>query len=71
MTKGANKAALALMLNPDAGIIDDTIVTEMGDGIQMVLNSGNKWADIEHMQRHTDGMEVHLEHQTNKSLLAV
>ncbi len=62
LTKGKNKAGLALMLNPEAGIIDDTIVTDMGDGILMVLNSGNKWGDLEHMERYRDGLEVEVEH---------
>jgi aminomethyltransferase len=41
---------LSLILNDKAGIIDDTIITNFGDHIHMVVNGSNKFIDLEHMK---------------------
>jgi len=38
-----------MILDKNAGIIDDTIVTRRDDHVHMVVNGGNKFIDLEHM----------------------
>lgn len=40
-----------MILNKNAGIIDDTIVTKMNDHVHMVVNGANKFIDLAHMQK--------------------
>lgn len=44
-----NTGFLSLMLNDQAGIVDDAIVTKFEDHIHMVVNAGNKYGDLQHM----------------------
>jgi aminomethyltransferase len=39
---GAGEACLSLITNEQGGIIDDTVITNAGDHIYMVVNAGNK-----------------------------
>jgi glycine cleavage system aminomethyltransferase T len=61
------------MLTEEAGIIDDTIVTHCSDYIGMVVNSGNKFNDIVHMNqvKRQNNMEVDIIHRTDLSLIAI
>ena len=43
--------ALSLILNKNGGVIDDTIVTNMGDHIYMVVNGACKVGDLEHFRK--------------------
>lgn len=49
--KPIGEGFLSLILNKNAGIIDDTIVTKFDDHIHMVVNGGNKFIDLEHMKK--------------------
>ena len=44
-----DRGALGLILNSEAGIMDDCITTVLADKVLMVVNSGNKYTDLEHM----------------------
>ena len=68
-----NKSQLALMLNDQAGIIDDTIVSHFPDYIGMVVNSGNKFSDLIHMFniKMLHKFEVDIVHLQELSLIAI
>jgi aminomethyltransferase len=63
---------LSLLTNETGGIIDDTIITNKGDHISMVVNGACKDKDVAHMEEHLAAaksrgqdvaMEVVLDHQ--------
>jgi aminomethyltransferase len=47
-----NQSVLSLLTNATGGIIDDTIITNKGDHISMVVNGACKHKDIAHMEGH-------------------
>eukprot|EP00340_Litonotus_pictus_P001685 CAMPEP_0170515850 /NCGR_PEP_ID=MMETSP0209-20121228/2244_1 /TAXON_ID=665100 ORGANISM="Litonotus pictus, Strain P1" /NCGR_SAMPLE_ID=MMETSP0209 /ASSEMBLY_ACC=CAM_ASM_000301 /LENGTH=361 /DNA_ID=CAMNT_0010800541 /DNA_START=132 /DNA_END=1217 /DNA_ORIENTATION=- len=67
--------ALTVFLNDKGGIIDDSIVTNMGDYYGIVFNGARKMVDLENLnnQLNTEfkGKDVRIEHLTEKSLLAL
>ena len=44
-------SCLSLLMNPNGGIIDDTVITNAGEYIYMVINGATKVTDIEHIQK--------------------
>lgn len=70
------RAQLSLLMAENGGVIDDTIITNMGDHLAMVINAGCKEKDVAHMQLHLDaarkaGMDVRLEIVRDHELLAL
>lgn len=68
-------AKLSVLTNEKGGIIDDTIITNRGSHIYMVVNAGCADKDIPHLQKHLEafvkkGGDVHLA-QMNRSLIAL
>lgn len=49
--KPKGETLLNLILNEKAGIIDDCMVTNMGDHIHFVVNGANKFIDLKHMNK--------------------
>lgn len=48
-TKGSiHQSYLSLFLTPQAGIIDDTIITKFPDSFHLVVNGANKHKVIQH-----------------------
>jgi aminomethyltransferase len=43
---------LSLVTNENGGIIDDTVITNAGDFIYMVVNGATKHGDMAHFQKH-------------------
>ena len=43
---------LSLVTNEQGGILDDTVITNAGDHIYMVVNGATKFGDMEHFQNH-------------------
>lgn len=41
---------LSLVTNPNGGIIDDTVITNAGDYIYMVVNGATKFGDMKHFE---------------------
>ena len=41
---------LSLVTNDKGGIIDDTVITNAGDHVYMVVNGATKFGDMEHFQ---------------------
>lgn len=72
-----NAAQLSLMTLPVGGIVDDTIITNFGDQLGMVINAGCKVKDLNHIRMHmeestkTQGMDVSLEVIEDRELLAL
>ncbi|GJQ12753.1 hypothetical protein GpartN1_g4544.t1 [Galdieria partita] len=69
-------AVLSLLTNEQGGIIDDTIVTNMGDHINMVINACCRDKDISHLQYYAEqarnkGEEVIIELQEHRGLVAL
>jgi aminomethyltransferase len=68
-------AVLSLLTNHDGGIIDDTVVTNLGDRLGMVLNAGCAEKDLAHLEQYelewrSCGKDVYITHQ-DRSLLAL
>ncbi len=60
----------SLLLAEDGGILDDLMVTHMGDHLHLVVNGATKHADIAHIARHLPrGLE--LSHAETACLLAL
>ena len=73
-----NHGCLSLITNPHGGIIDDTVITNAGDYIYMVVNGATKFGDMEHFNKYMDeykekeGMDVTMEYlEDTMQLLAI
>lgn len=65
---------LSLVTNEKGGIIDDTVITNAGDHVYMVVNGATKFGDMEHFrQQMADfGGDVTMEYlEDSKQLLAL
>eukprot|EP00183_Erythrolobus_madagascarensis_P007352 CAMPEP_0185846326 /NCGR_PEP_ID=MMETSP1354-20130828/2004_1 /TAXON_ID=708628 /ORGANISM="Erythrolobus madagascarensis, Strain CCMP3276" /LENGTH=407 /DNA_ID=CAMNT_0028546445 /DNA_START=97 /DNA_END=1320 /DNA_ORIENTATION=+ len=67
---------LSVITNERGGIIDDTIITNLGDTLGMVINGACKHKDMAHMMERLEiakknGMDVDLELLENVELLAL
>jgi aminomethyltransferase len=60
----------SLLLTPEAGIIDDLMVTRRGDHFYMVVNGATKQGDIEHLRTNLPSGVV-LDHMREQALLAL
>jgi len=66
-------AKLSLIINKNGGIIDDTIITNKGNHISMVVNAGCSEKDIKHFSNELKsfGKGVEMEVVSDESLLAI
>lgn len=66
-------STLSVITNEEGGIVDDTVMTNAGDWVYMVINGATKHDDIAHLRREMDafGGDVQLEHLEDRSLLAL
>lgn len=64
---------LSLITNERGGIIDDTVITNAGDYLYMVVNGATKWTDLEHFKKHLSDFngDVTVEHMEDQQLLAL
>lgn len=66
---------LSLVTNEKGGIIDDTVITNAGDHIYMVVNGATKFGDMEHFRAQMDafgGGDVTMEYlEDSMQLLAL
>jgi aminomethyltransferase len=67
---GQAKMRYALFTNESGGILDDLMVTNLGDHLMLVVNAGCKEADEAHLRRHIDG-DVDIENLSRRALLAL
>jgi aminomethyltransferase len=71
---GPGSACLSLVTNESGGIIDDTVITNAGNCIYMVVNGATKVGDIKHFEARVDEFEgdVTMEYlEDSMQLLAV
>lgn len=62
---------LSLIVNENGGIVDDTVITNAGDHIYMVVNGACKFKDMDHFKNHMAGMDVQMEYLEDQQLLAL
>jgi len=65
---------LSLVTNANGGIIDDTVITNAGDYIYMVVNGATKFGDMKHFSEQMDNFDgdVTMEYlEDTKQLLAI
>ena len=68
---GEGKVRYSLLLNESGGILDDLMVTNLGnDTYYMVVNGATKWDDIGHLREHLPD-EIAINHLEDHALLAV
>ena len=62
-----------IMLNENAGIIDDLIVYRLQDGYRAIVNAGTKESDLEHLIQIRDrlGLDVKITLRTELNVIAV
>ena len=70
----AGEATLSLIMQEDGGIVDDTIITNAGDYIYMVVNGACKWKDMDHFKKYlaeNKNLDVKMEYQADAELVAL
>lgn len=68
----AGEAKLSLIMNEQGGIVDDTVITNAGEYIYMVVNGACKYKDMDHFKKYLEpGMDVRMEYQPDQQLLAL
>jgi aminomethyltransferase len=65
-----NKQRYAVFTNDQGGILDDLMISNMGDALIVVVNAACKQQDIAHMRRYLEGL-CKVEELTERSLLAL
>lgn len=69
------RASLSLILNEKGGVIDDTVITNLGDHIYMVVNGACKEGDLQHFNNVLNdkfkGKDVSIEYNEDRSLVAL
>lgn len=70
-----NNCSLSLILNKEGGIMDDVIFSKHKEHFNLVLNAGNKYKDLEHInflkEEYFKNKEVILDFRQNVSLIAL
>ena len=64
------KMRYSLLLGEDGGILDDLIVTNLGQSYHLVVNGATKWDDIGHLREHLPD-EITLHYHERAGLLAL
>ena len=67
----AGESKLSLIMNEQGTIVDDTVITNAGDYVYMVVNGACKWKDMEHFKKYMSGFDVHMDYLETQQLLAV
>uniref|UniRef100_A0A7S2H2M8 Aminomethyltransferase n=1 Tax=Octactis speculum TaxID=3111310 RepID=A0A7S2H2M8_9STRA len=64
---------LSLIMNESGGIVDDTVISNAGDYIYMVVNGACKHKDMAHFEKYMSeyGMDVQMEYLEDQQLLAL
>ncbi|UEM04204.1 glycine cleavage system aminomethyltransferase GcvT [Skermanella rosea] len=67
---GQGRMRYSLFTNEQGGILDDLMITNMGDHLFLVVNASCKEADIAHLRRHI-GDRIAVEYLGERALLAL
>mmetsp|Transcript_29770 Transcript_29770/g.49798 ORF Transcript_29770/g.49798 Transcript_29770/m.49798 type:complete len:410 (-) Transcript_29770:196-1425(-) len=67
------EAKLSLVMNEEGTIMDDTVITNAGDYLYMVVNGACKFKDMAHFEKYMQGsgLDVHMEYLEDQQLLAL
>lgn len=67
------EAKLSLIMNEKGTIVDDTVITNAGDHIYMVVNGACKYKDMAHFENYMkgSGLDVRMEYLGEQQLLAL
>jgi len=65
-----HKQRYAVFTNEQGGILDDLMISNMGDSLFVVVNAACKQQDVAHMQNHLSGL-CRVEELTDRALLAI
>lgn len=65
------EAKLSLIMNEQGTIVDDTVITNAGDHIYMVVNGACKWKDMDHFKKYMSGFDVQMEYLETQQLVAL
>jgi aminomethyltransferase len=67
------EAKLSLIMNENGGIVDDTVITNVGSYVYMVVNGACKHKDMEHFNKYIKdgGLDVHMEYLESQQLVAL
>ena len=68
---GEGEGTLSTICNEEGGIIDDCIVTNLGDKLYVVINAGHEDKDIPHMRSSIDLYDADIEIIENPGLIAL
>ena len=70
---GAGEGRLSLITNAEGGIIDDTVITNAGDSVYMVVNGATKHGDMAHFRNHLSAFDgdADFEYLEDRQLLAL
>lgn len=71
LSEGETK--LSLVMQEDGGIVDDTVITNAGDYIYMVVNGATKDKDMAHFKKYMQSFkgQVEMEYLENQQLVAI
>eukprot|EP00607_Mallomonas_marina_P004176 CAMPEP_0182427602 /NCGR_PEP_ID=MMETSP1167-20130531/18900_1 /TAXON_ID=2988 /ORGANISM="Mallomonas Sp, Strain CCMP3275" /LENGTH=362 /DNA_ID=CAMNT_0024609949 /DNA_START=136 /DNA_END=1224 /DNA_ORIENTATION=- len=70
----AGEGKLSLIMNEAGGIVDDTVITNAGDYIYMVVNGACKYKDMDHFKKYlslSPSLDVRMEYEPEQQLLAL
>ena len=59
----------ALVCEEDGGIRDDVLVSRESDGLLLVVNAGNREADLERFAEHAHGLDLSVDDESNKQAM--
>ena len=64
---------LTVLLNEQGGMIDDCIITNMGDYLSLVINAGHETTDVPHLETHCAAFrgDVKIATRPDDSILAL
>lgn len=62
---------LSMIMNENGGIVDDSVITNAGDHIYMVVNGACKHKDMAHFKNYMSGFNVGMEYLETQQLLAI
>jgi aminomethyltransferase len=65
------EARLSLIMNEKGTIVDDTVITNAGEFIYMVVNGACKHKDMDHFKKHMSGLDVQMEYMDTQQLVAL
>eukprot|EP01036_Dinobryon_divergens_P028196 gene28196-37099_t len=67
------EAKLSLIMNEKGTIVDDTVITNAGDYIYMVVNGACKYKDMDHFENYikSSGLDVQMEYLGDQQLIAL